>query len=178
MRLRNSADYRTVLWVAMASALVMLQFAFPQTVLYALPFSCYLAIACGTIAHNHNHCPTFVGKRANNVFGNILTIFYGYPTIMWIPTHNLNHHHFVNRPGDATITWRYTNRHNLFVAVTYFFVSSYFQSEPIKRYIRRAKLQNRHLYARVMFQYAFWITFFALALVLSVALHYQQRLGF
>src|SRR5690606_18352936 len=77
MRLRNPADYRTLLWVAMAAALVLLQFNWPQTVLYALPFSCYLAIACGTIAHNHNHCPTFDSKRANNVFGHVLTIFYG-----------------------------------------------------------------------------------------------------
>lgn len=177
MRLRNSADYRSVLWVAMAAALVALQYAWPQTVLYLLPFSCYLAIACGTISHNHNHCPTFVSKRANNAFGHVLTIFYGYPTLMWIPTHNINHHHFVNRSGDATITWRYTNRHNLFVAVTYFFVSSYFQREPINRYIVRAKLSNRHLYRRIMFQYAFWAAFFVGMLALSVALHFHERLG-
>ena len=79
------------------------------------------------------------------MFGHVLTIFYGYPTLMWVPTHNLNHHRFVNRPGDATITWRYTNRHNLFVAATYFLVSGYFQSEPIQRYIRHAKFTNRRL---------------------------------
>jgi beta-carotene hydroxylase len=178
MRLRNTADYQTVLWVALAVAIVAMQYAWPQTVVYASPFSCYLAIACGVIAHNHNHRPTFVGRRANNFFGHVLTVFYGYPTLLWIPTHNLNHHRFVNRPGDATITWRYTNRHNLFVALSYFFVSSYFQSEPIKRYLRRAKLTNRHLYGRIMFQYAFWLSFFALMFGLSVLLHYPQRLGF
>jgi fatty acid desaturase len=178
MRLRNSADYRTVLWVGLAAALVVLQYAWPETVLYVLPFSCYLATACGTIAHNHNHRGTFDGKRANNFFGHVLTIFYGYPTMMWIPTHNLNHHRFVNRSGDATITWRYTNRHNLFIALSYFFVSSYFQSEPIKCYIRNAKLNNRHLYGRIIFQYAFWAVFFLGMLALSVALHYRQHLGF
>jgi beta-carotene hydroxylase len=178
MRLRNSADYRTLLWVAMAAALVAVQFAWPQTVLYALPFSCYLAIACGVIAHNHNHRPTFVGRRANNLFGHVLTIFYGYPTLMWVPTHNLNHHRFVNRPGDATITWRYTNRHNLFVAATYFLVSGYFQSEPIQRYIRHAKLTNRRLYARIMFQYGVWAGFYGLMLALAVALHIREHLGF
>ncbi len=177
MRLRNAADYRTLVWVALAVTLVVLQYAEPRTVLYVLPFSCYLAIACGVIAHNHNHRPTFVSKRANSVFGHVLTVFYGYPTMMWIPTHNINHHRFVNRPGDATITWRYTNRHNLFVAGTYFLVSSYFQSEPIKRYVRRAKLQNRNLYSRIVFQYAFWGVFFVLALVLAWALHHHQRMG-
>ncbi len=178
MRLRNSADYRTLLWVAMAGALVLLQFNWPQTVLYVLPFSCYLAIACGTIAHNHNHCPTFDSKRANNVFGHVLTIFYGYPTMMWVPTHNLNHHQFVNCRGDATITWRYTNRHNLLVAATYFFVSSYFQREPIERYVQRARQSNQNLYRRILFQYAFWGAFFLGTLLLSIALHFHERLGF
>jgi beta-carotene hydroxylase len=175
LRLRNSADYRTVLWVAMAAALSALQYVWPETILWVLPFSCYLGIACGVITHNHNHRPTFVGRRSNNAFGHILTLFYGYPTLMWIPTHNMNHHHFANRAGDATITWRYTNRHNLFVALTYFFVSAYFQSEPIQRYIRRAKLTNRHLYLRVMFQYAVWIGFLLLTLGLSIALHGLSR---
>jgi beta-carotene hydroxylase len=155
----------------MAASLALLQYLRPEAVLYALPFSCYLGIACGVITHNHNHRPTFFGRRTNNAFGHILTMFYGYPTLMWIPTHNLNHHHFANRAGDATITWRYTNRHNLFVAVTYFFVSAYFQSEPIQRYIRRAKLTNRALYFRIMFQYALWVGFIVLSLSLAVALH-------
>ena len=60
---------------------------------YLSPISCYLAIACGTIAHNHNHRATFTSRRWNNGFGHVLTFFYGYPTLMWIPTHSLNHHH-------------------------------------------------------------------------------------
>src|ERR1700742_4829824 len=103
-----------MLWPCLAIAIAALQYAWPQTILFALPFSCYLGVACGTITHNHNHRPTFSSRWANNAFGHLLTCFYGYPTIMWIPTHNLNHHRYLNRPGDATITWRYTNRHNLF----------------------------------------------------------------
>jgi beta-carotene hydroxylase len=174
MQLRRSADVRTVLWVAFAAAMMVLQFAQPQTILYILPLTCYLGIACGSIAHNHNHCPTFVSRRANNAFGHVLTLFYGYPTLMWIPTHNINHHRLVNRPGDATITWRYTNRHNLFIALTYFFVSSYFQSEPIQRYIGRARLRNRSLFARIMFQYICWGGFLSFTLVLAIVLHHVK----
>ena len=178
MRIRNSADYRTVLWVATAAALVVVQYVWPQSVLYVLPFSCYLGIACGVITHNHNHCPTFSGRRANNAFGHVLTFFYGYPTMMWIPTHNMNHHRFVNRPGDATITWRYTNKHNALVASTYFFVSSWFQSGPIKQYISRAKATNPHLYKRIRFQYVLWAMFYPAMLALAVALHFRQGMGF
>jgi beta-carotene hydroxylase len=177
MHLRNAADYRSVLWVALAVAAVALQYALPHTVLFVLPFSCYLGIACGVIAHNHNHCPTFARSKANHAFGHILTVFYGYPTLMWIPTHNMNHHRFVNRPGDATITWRYTNGHNLFIALTYFFVSSYFQSGPIQRYIDYAREHNRRLYGRIMFQYAVWLVFVFGTLALALAISPRWGMG-
>ena len=105
MRPRNPADYRTILWALLAPSVVAIQFARPEWVPYLAWVSAYFALACGVIAHNHNHCPTFSSRRMNAAFGNWLSIFYGYPTFAWIPTHNLNHHKFVNAPGDATITW-------------------------------------------------------------------------
>ncbi len=153
---RNAADYRTIVWVLLAPVVVAVQYARPDWVPYLFWLSCYFALACGVIAHNHNHCPTFKSKLMNEIFGNWISIFYGYPTFAWIPTHNLNHHKFVNRAGDATITWRYTNRHNALVAATYFFVSSYFQSDPIKAFIKKAREKNPKLYRRVMIQYAVW----------------------
>ena len=177
MRLRNTADYRTVLWVGLAILLVIIQYSHVDWIVYLSPISCYLAIACGVIAHNHNHRATFHSRRLNNAFGHVLTVFYGYPTIMWIPTHNLNHHHFVNRPGDATITWRYTNKHNLFVAATYPLVSAYFQTEPVQRYVRLAKRKNRSLYSRILFQYAFWIAFYCGMMFLAWYLYHGQQFG-
>ena len=174
---RNPADYRTVLWVALAILLVSAQYARPDWVVYLSPISCYLAIACGVIAHNHNHRPTFHSTRLNNALGHILTVFYGYPTMMWIPTHNLNHHHFVNRPGDATITWRYTNKHHLAAVATYPLVSGYFQSDPIKKYIRTAQRKNRHLYRRILFQYAVWIGTYGCMLFLAWYLYHEHRRG-
>ena len=171
MRPRIAADYRTLLWVLIAPALVAVQFARPELVRYLWWLSAYFALACGVIAHNHNHCPTFKGKVQNQIFGNWISIFYGYPTFAWIPTHNLNHHKYVNRAGDATITWRYTNRHNLLVALTYFFVSSYWQSDPIKFFIRKAKQENPSLYRRILLQYAIWGGAHLSLLALAIALH-------
>jgi beta-carotene hydroxylase len=117
---RFAADYRALLWtLVLTPGVVALQFARPDLIPYLWWVSCYLALSCGVIAHNHNHCPTFSEKRANTWFGNWISIWYGYPTFAWIPTHNLNHHKLVNRAGDATITWRYTNKHNVLVAVSY-----------------------------------------------------------
>lgn len=175
---RNPADYRTLVWVVLAPTVVALQFYDPTLVPYLSWLSCYFALACGIIAHNHNHCTTFSNKRANSLFGMWISIFYGYPTFAWVPTHNLNHHKYVNTEGDATITWRFTNRHNLLVAVTYFFVSSYYQSAPINGYIKQAKRKNPALYRRILTQYAVWIGAYVLTFALAVGLHGFKTGGF
>lgn len=172
---RYAADYRTLLWVfVLTPATVAVQFARPSLVPYLSWLSCYFALACGVIAHNHNHCPTFKAKRANDWFGNWISIFYGYPTFAWIPTHNLNHHRYVNKPGDATITWRYTNRHTFWVALTYFFVSSWFQSDPIKQFISKAKAKHPDLHRRIVAQYVLVYGTHASLLGLAVWLHGLQ----
>ncbi len=177
MPIRNAADYRSVLWVAIAVVLLVAQYSNPEWIVFLCPISCYVGIACGTIAHNHNHRATFSRRRWNSVFGHVLTIFYGYPTLMWVPTHNLNHHHFVNRPGDATATWRYTNKHNLWVALTYPLVSGYFQSVPIKEYIARVKERKPKLYASIRFQYIFWIGTYIAMGILAGCLYHRQQTG-
>jgi beta-carotene hydroxylase len=171
MLLRNPRDRRTILWVVITPLVVALQYAYPALVPYLCVVSCYFALSCGIIAHNHNHCPTFVSKRHNQWFANWISVFYGYPTFAWIPTHNLNHHKFVNREGDATITWRITNSHNVLVAITYFFVSSYYQSGPINEFIRTARVKNRALYRTIITQYAVWIGAYVALASLAVALH-------
>src|SRR5882724_5360440 len=169
---RFAADYRALLWtLVLTPGVVALQFARPELVPYLWWVSCYFALSCGVIAHNHNHCPTFSGKRANNLFGNWISVWYGYPTFAWIPTHNLNHHKLVNRAGDATITWRYTNRHNALVAFTYFFVSSYFQADPINAFKAKAKAKNPSLHRRIIGQYLFWGGSHVALCALSIALH-------
>ena len=155
----------------------LLPYLRPELAVWLCPLSCYLALSAGVIAHNHNHTPTFRDRRFNGVFGNWLSIFYGYPTFAWVPTHNLNHHKFVNKEGDATITWRHTNKHNALVAATYFFVSSWYQSEPIRDYIQKAKEKNPELYRTIVGQYVFFGTTHLALFALAIALH-GWRVGF
>lgn len=168
---RHSADYRTLLWALCMPLVLVAQVANPKLVPYLAPVSFYLAMAAGTMAHNHNHSPTFKSRRMNAWFAMWLSVFYGYPSFAWVPTHNLNHHKHVNRAGDATITWRHTNRNTWYVAITYFFVSSYYQAAPIKEYIRKAKLSNPRLYRQIVTQYAVWIGCLVAVLATSIALH-------
>ncbi|MDH5674877.1 MAG: fatty acid desaturase [Myxococcales bacterium] len=171
MKPRNSADYRTILWVLLTPAVVAVQYARPELIPYLCWVSCYFALACGVIAHNHNHCGTFASRGMNQAFGAWISIFYGYPTFAWIPTHNNNHHKFTNAPGDATITWRHTNRHNFFVALTYPFVSSYYQSALINDFVGNAKEKGGKLYSQIRSQYLAWGGGHVLAFALAVWLH-------
>lgn len=170
--LRHAADIRTLLWVfVLAPGVVAVQYVHPELAKYLFVVSCYFGIATSTIAHNHNHSPTFKNKKLNVLFGNWISLIYGFPTFAWVPTHNLNHHKYVNTEGDATITWRITNKHNVLVAATYFFVSAYYQQYPTKAYVEKAKLKNVPLYHRIIGQYAFWGGGYVALLVLAIRLH-------
>jgi beta-carotene hydroxylase len=167
---RYSADYRTLAWCLAMPVVALAQYWNPSLIPYLSPLSCYLALSAGVIAHNHNHCPTFKNRRANGIFANWLAVFYGYPTFAWIPTHNLNHHKFVNKAGDATITWRYTDRHNWLVAASYPFISSYWQGEPTGMYISKARRENASLYRTIMTQYVVWAGSHVALLAFAIAL--------
>src|SRR5215831_3192434 len=177
MHLRYAADRRTLAWALAMPVVALIPYFRPELAVWLCPLSCYLALSAGVIAHNHNHTPTFRGRGLNAAFGNWLSIFYGYPTFAWVPTHNLNHHKFVNKAGDATITWRHTNKHNALVAATYFFVSSWYQSEPIRDYIQKAKEKNPELYRTIVGQYVFFGTTHLALFALAIALH-GWRVGF
>jgi fatty acid desaturase len=157
--------------LVLAPATLVAQYCNPDLIGELTILSLYFGVSAAVIAHNHNHCPIFASKSSNEWFGKWLSIFYGYPTFAWIPTHNLNHHKLVNKAGDATITWRFTNRHNVLVAATYFFVSAYYQRIPTNQFIARAKESNPKLYRMIRGQYAFWITAHVLLIGVAVAWH-------
>lgn len=151
--LRFSADYRClfyafILFPGVPAAI----YIWPSLIGWLLPLSLYLSYCSGIFAHNHNHCPTFKSKRQNELFSAWLSIFYGYPLFVWIPTHNLNHHKLVNRAGDATITWRFSKKHTLPVAIAYIFVSAYHQSPSVAEYVAKAKTGSPRVYRQVVTQ--------------------------
>jgi beta-carotene hydroxylase len=172
LQLVHSADRRTLLWMlVLMPGLVAVQYANPALVPYLSWVSFYFAISSAVVAHNHQHCPIFKRPALNHAFADWISVFYGYPTFAWIPTHNLNHHRRVNKPGDATITWRFTNQHNLLVAATYFFVSAYYQAEPINAFIRQAKERRPAQYRRIIRQYVIVFGSQGALLALAVALY-------
>jgi fatty acid desaturase len=171
MRLRHRADRRTLLWAfGFMPAAASAQYVWPHLAGFLAPLSIYLAYCAGVIAHNHNHSPTFHSRRTNAVLSAWISFFYGYPVFAWIPTHNENHHRYVNRPGDATITWRLTRRNSLYSLATYFFVSSKHQAPLTAAFLRRARAKSARLYWTCIGQYAVVIGGHVGACILAIAL--------
>lgn len=155
MRLRFARDFRTIVWAfILFPGAALLPYANPQLVGWLVPLSLYAGFCAGVFAHNQNHCPTFEGRSMNALYAAWLAVFYGYPTFAWIPTHNFNHHKFLNRAGDATITWRYSQRNTWLIASTYFFVSAYWQKDVTDAFVRKARETNPRLHRQIIIQWA------------------------
>lgn len=172
MKLRVTADWRAVLWVYGLMPLVaIVQLARPALAGWLLPISLYLAYCAGVLAHNHNHTPVFVSRRANSLYSAVLSFFYGYPTFAWIPTHNENHHRYVDGPGDATATSRMGRPNDAWSAFSYFFRSAAWQAPLIKAYLARAKRTSKSRYRELLASYVVVFGGHAAVAAIAVALH-------
>jgi beta-carotene hydroxylase len=172
MRLRHGADVRTLLCaLLLMPALTVVQFAWPSAIGTLVPLQLYFGFVAGVIAHNHNHCPTFVDRRANALFSAWLSIWYGVPIFGWIPTHNDNHHRYVNGQGDDTITWRYARENSLLSLLSYFFVSNYFQAPSVRRFVADARARRPRLYREIVLQWTAIACAHLTLLAAALALH-------
>lgn len=153
MILRYRADLRTLVWAfGLMPGLVLVQYCYPRTAGWLLPLSMYASYSAAVIAHNHNHAGTFVNRTANHVFSAWISVFYGFPTYGWIPTHNLNHHRYVGKPGDATV-WVDDTPDSAWIAFTHFFRSTSTQGPLLTAYRKALLARSRAAWLHVIAQY-------------------------
>jgi beta-carotene hydroxylase len=176
MRLRHRADVRTLVWALIFMPVAAAaQYASPRLAGWLLPLSMYLAYSAGVIAHNHNHSPTFTGWPYNALLSTWISFFYGYPVFAWIPTHNQNHHKFVNGPGDATSTLRMARDNSLVAALTFPLASAAAQRPLVARFLARAKQRDPRAYAEYAAQRVVVFLGHAAAFGLAIGLHGPAR---
>ena len=111
------------------------------------------------MVHNHNHLAMWKSRFMNRLTDLWQVAFYGYPVFVWVPTHNLNHHKYANKVGDYTITYRFGNHNNILTFLAYPFISSFYQSEPIKAYLRKQRTKNPGRFYYCIFQYIFLLSY-------------------
>jgi beta-carotene hydroxylase len=150
--LKYKADRKTLLYLILVTAILFVQWNIGFYIpLYIL--SLWLAVAVAVIAHNQNHVPMWKSKTLNDITDYWITLFYGFPAFAWTPTHNKNHHKFNNREGDYTITYRVSERNNIFTLLSYPAISSYFQQNPLVMHLRHLWKNKRREFYLAIFQY-------------------------
>lgn len=152
---RRRADYRTLLWaLVLTPGLAIAQYARPGLVVWLLPLGLYFGLCAAIFAHHHNHCPVFPSRTANVWFGAWLSFVSIYPSYAWIPTHNLNHHRFVNRAGDASLTWRRGRSNTWWAASTFAVVAAYWQVGLLWDFVRAARAKNPRVFRQILLEHA------------------------
>ncbi len=165
--LRYKADIRTLIYMAVTTALLIVQWRIGtiQPLIYALYL--FLSIAVTVIAHNHNHVPIWRSKTLNSLTDHWLTVFFGFPAFAWIPTHNMNHHTLNNREDDYTKTYRFTEQNTLLMLVLFPMISSYYQQGPIAKYLKNLWKTDRNKFYLSISQYGILIGYVVAALILD-----------
>jgi fatty acid desaturase len=172
MRLRFVADRRTLLWALLLFPLgPALAFWRPTLLPLLSPLLLYCSYLAGVLTHNHNHVPIFHARVANLIYGAWLSIFYGFPIVSWLPTHNQNHHRYLNGEGDITATSRVAPNDGLLAALSYPPGSSRSQVPVLLSFARQAFRARSWQMTRILTESAALILGHAAALGLALWLH-------
>lgn len=162
--LRYKADIKTIVYMVLTTTLLILQW----TALGFQPFIyvvfCFLSIAVSVITHNHNHVRMWKSGFLNTLQDWWLTVFYGFPVFAWIPTHNKNHHKMNNKPGDYTITYRFSEKNNFLTLLTYPTISGFYQQKAIRDYLKEQFKNNKGRFVLSIAQYLVLIVWIGAAL--------------
>ena len=142
--LRHKQD-RTTLFVSFSlfPLLPCLGIAKPNLLPFLLPLFVYSSYLSGVLSHYHVHNPIFTRRRWNDAYSWWLSAFYGFPVQAWIPTHNQNHHMYVNGPGDAT---RSSEPDTLITVFLYPLRSSAAQLPLLRAHVRALRERNRRVW--------------------------------
>ncbi len=170
--LRYRADVRSVFFMLFTMALLIFLWnnwsALPSVVFIVLyAFLLLFAVTASVITHNHQHLPIWTNKWMNVLTDNWLTIFYGFPIFAWVPTHNINHHKYINTEPDYTKTYRYSEKNNLLTLLTYPSISGFFQQKAIKEYLKSLKTKDRERYYLSWLQIVVLVTWILAALAIN-----------
>lgn len=163
--LRYTADLRSIAYLLFTVALSIVQWnlGYVHPVLY--PLSLFMAVTVAVMSHNHNHLGMWKWKPANLVTSYVISLYYGYPAIAWVPTHNQVHHKLNNREGDSSRSPKFFKSNHLLALLVYPTLTGMAQSKEIWAFMKDLYKRRRS---------AFWpaasefVVFFGVMAILFV----------
>ncbi|HEY3251939.1 MAG TPA: fatty acid desaturase [Ignavibacteria bacterium] len=165
--LRYKDDIKTLIYMALTTGLLILQWTTIGVHPVTYIIYCFLSVAVSVITHNHNHVRIWKSDIMNILQDWWLTVFYGFPVFAWIPTHNKNHHKMNNRLGDYTITWRFSEKNNFITLLSYPTISGFYQQKAIRDYLKVQFKSSKGRFFLSISQYLILILWVGAALLID-----------
>ena len=79
----------------------------------------FMGVTVAVISHNHNHLGMWKWRPANTFTNYVLALYYGVPTVAWVPTHNQVHHKLNFAEGDSSRGPKFFKKNHLFALLVY-----------------------------------------------------------
>jgi fatty acid desaturase len=165
--LRYKADIKTVKYMVITTTLFILQWIVIGFNPFIFTIYLFMSVSVAVITHNHNHVQIWKSKILNTFQDWWLTVFYGFPVFAWIPTHNKNHHKLNNKPGDYTITYRFSEKNNFLTLISYPTISGFYQQKAIRDFLKDQYKNNKKRFFLCIAQYAILLIWIGAALIID-----------
>jgi fatty acid desaturase len=175
---RHTSDYRTLFWALVLFPLApVLAYVWPAALPWLIPLTIYTSYCSGVMTHNHVHVPVFTRRSFNDAYSIWISIFYGCPVSVWVPTHLENHHRYLDGPEDVTRTTRRSVKHDVWQALVYSLSCANWQRPLIASYVRRSYARRGRHWAQLAGQSTGLVFAHVGMLCLALWLHGTAGLG-
>jgi fatty acid desaturase len=131
--------------------------------MYALGL--WLSLTAAIISHNHNHLSIWKWRPLNLVTSWVISVYYGYPSIAWVPTHNQVHHKLNNKPGDSSRSPKIFKSNHIFALLVYPTTTSLVQMADVNAFLADLWRRNKRMFFYAMTEY---VVFFGVMVALFV----------
>ncbi len=173
---RNRSDVRTVIWGwLLLPSVPILGLSFPRLAPWLLPLALYTSYCSAVLTHNHVHARVFRSRLDNDLYGMLLSVFWGSPIAFWLPTHVEHHHRYVDGPEEATRTRRRSPNHNLWQAVLYTFSCVVWEWPLLVEYVKRVRSRRSRAWANLRNQFLAVLFAHTGAMAVAIALYGPGR---
>ncbi|HZZ84030.1 MAG TPA: fatty acid desaturase [Anaeromyxobacteraceae bacterium] len=172
--LRHRSDRRTLAYLAATALVLAVNWSSGRVHPVLYPLQLFLFFTAAVISHNHNHVSIWRSRAANVVTSYVIALFYGYPAVAWVPTHNQVHHKLNNRPGDSSRSPKLFRGNHLLALLVYPTLTSALQTRDIQAFLRDLWRRDRAAFWSAASEY---LVFFGI-MVAAFAVDWRRALLF